>query len=68
MYSNLNEDDLRFILEAAKETAKSQRECAYNMIESSESPQEVTNMFNKATRLERALDNIERSLDKTYFE
>ena len=67
MYSNL-EEDLRFILEAAKETANSQRDRAYDMIESSESPQEVTNMFNKTTRLERALDNVERALDKAYFE
>jgi len=68
MYSNLEEEDLRFILEAARETAKFQRDRAYDMIEDSESPQEVTNMFNRATRLDRALDNIERALDKTYFE
>ena len=68
MHQALEEEDLRFIVEAAKEKVKLDRERAYTMMEDSESPQDITNLFNETSRLERALDNIERTLDRTYFE
>jgi uncharacterized protein Yka (UPF0111/DUF47 family) len=65
---NFEEDDIRFLLEAVKETVITYREQASDMSEDGDSPQDITNMHNYVSRLERLADNIEKELDKTYFE
>lgn len=65
---NFEEDDLRFLLEAVKEAViTTYKERAEDMETLSDTPQNITSMRNYVSRLERVADNIEKELDKSYF-
>jgi|TARA_R110000824_G_scaffold20422_2_gene76904 hypothetical protein len=67
MKCELEEEDLQFIVEAAKENVKNHKEHAYNMSERGADPQEITIMFGHVARLERALESAQKTIDKSYF-
>ena len=68
MHCDLEEDDLQFVVEAANEHVKKFKDRAQDMSERLEDPQEITTMYGHVQRLERAVERVQRAIDKSYFE